>query len=156
MSGSTPPSLDALRDIHLPPAPALLPPAEWLFIIVMLAMAAAAWYGVRFLRRRRLRTALRALERITASHSRDADTAALARGLSRLLRGYAMTCFPEEAVAGLTGRAWLQFLDTHGGNGDFCNGVGATLETLPYEARGVVDTGALVGVVRRWLKANPR
>jgi len=156
MTASTLPSLDALRDIHLPPAPAMLPPAGWLFILVLLAAAAAAWWGWRFLRRRRLRTALRALNGITARHARDADTAALARGLSRLLRGYAMTCFPQQAVAGLTGRAWLQFLDTHGGNGAFCSGVGAALETLPYQAQGDVEVAALVAAVRRWLEANPR
>lgn len=156
MTASTPPSLDALRDIHLPPAPALLPPVEWLFILVFLAVVAAAWWGMRFMRRRRLRIALRELGRITATHTRDADTTALARGLSRLLRGYAMTCFPQEPVAGLSGRAWLQFLDAHGGKGTFSDGAGAALETLPYQARGDVDVAALVAVVRRWLEANPQ
>lgn len=156
MTAPTPPSLDALRDIHLPPAPVLLPPADWLLLMALLGLAAAVWGVARSMRRRRLRSALRELNRITATYARDADTAALARGLSRLLRGYAMARFPQEAVAGLTGRAWLQFLDAHGGGGAFCHGAGAALETLPYQARGDADTATLIAAVRRWLEANPQ
>lgn len=151
-----PPSLDALRDIHLPPSPALWPALEWWLAAGILVALGVVWFALRLRRRRRLRAALRDLSRLATAHAQDGDTVALARGLSRLVRGYAVMRFPQARIAGLTGSAWLQFLDAHGGAGAFCNGIGAMLETLPYQARGDLDAASLMALVRRWLEANPQ
>lgn len=150
-------SLDALRDIHLPPVPVLATvlPLWWLAAAALLLLAAVFWWLRRFARRRPLRAALRELARLAAEHARDADTTRLARGVSRLLRGYAMTRFVQAASAGLTGIAWLEFLDAHGGDGAFCHGVGVTLEARPYQSCGAFDEAALMALVRHWLRANP-
>ena len=150
----TPPSLDALRDIHLPPPPLLamaLPAAAALALL-----GAACWYLRRFARRRPLRAALRELRRLAAAHARDGDATQLASGLSQLVRAHAMSCFPDAGIAGLTGEKWLRFLDAHGGGGVFCDGPGAVLDTRPYQSCGALDGNALVTLVRRWLKANPQ
>lgn len=154
----TSPSLDDLRDIHLPPPPLLANIPEWLVWSLTagaLMLALAAIYGTwRALRRARLRRALHELSRLAASHARDRDSPALARGLSQLLRRYAQSRFPGRDIGGLAGRDWLAFLDQEGGEGAFSNGVGEVLESLPYRPHGDVDQAALIALVRRWLEAN--
>ncbi len=152
----TAPSLDALRDIHLPPAPLLASVDGWIVAAVLALLVATVWYARRWRRRRTQRAALRALARLAAAHARDADATTLARGLSQLVRRYAMMRFPQAGIEGLTGSAWLRFLDEHGGGGAFCDGVGAALETRPYQACGALDAAALSALVRRWLTANPQ
>ena len=153
----TAPALDALRDIHLPPLPVLVTvlPSWWLAAAALVLLVAACWLARRWLRLRPLRAALRELAQLASFHARDADTTRLARGVSRLLRRYAMTRFAQPGIAGLTGNAWLVFLDSHGGDGAFCHGVGAALEARPYQSGGALDEAALMALVRRWLQANP-
>lgn len=155
----TEPSLADLRDLHLPPAPILVGVAGWQVVValslLLLVLAATLWWGRRWLRRRSQRAALRALAELAREHGRAADTTRLVRGLSGLLRRYAMARFGDAGVEGLTGPAWLQFLDRHGGGGAFCQGVGSVLETRPYQASGACDEAALLALVRRWLQVNP-
>lgn len=156
-------TLDGLRDIHLPPEPGLWPPAPgWWIAAAALALVVAV-LARRRLRRRPLRIALREVDRIAAEWQRHADRARLAGELSRLLRRYASWRFPQHRVAGLVGAAWLAFLDEHGGNGEFCSGIGARLDALPYrrptrsdpdEPPHDAECEALTALVRRWLKAN--
>lgn len=156
----TSPSLDDLRDIHLPPPPLLANIPEWMLWslaagALMLALATIYWTW-RILRHARLRRALNELSKLAASHARDQDSPALARGLSQMLRRYAQSRFPERDIGGLAGRDWLAFLDQQGGEGAFSNGVGEVLESLPYRPHGEVDQAALIALVRRWLEANPQ
>jgi len=147
--------LDTLRDVHLPPAPALWATTEAWYLAAAVALV-ITWTTWRFLRRRRLRTALRALRRLANAHAVDGNTVDLGRGLSQLLREHAVACFPQCGVEGLTGNDWLAFLDTHGGHGRFTRGAGAVLESLPYQACGSADAAALIDAAACWLKANPR
>jgi len=148
-------ALASLRDIHLPPEPLWWQTTEW-WIAAALATAALAWAAYRFAGRRRLRAALNELALLHAAYRVNGDAVRLARGLSGLLRGYAATRFPDDDVEGLAGSAWLQFLDQHGGNGEFTHGVGAALESLPYQAAGTVDAEALSTLVRKWLQGQPQ
>lgn len=149
-------SLDLLRDIHLPPEPILVVLlSSWSVAIVLTALlVATVWVVRRRLRQKPLRHAMRELKHLSITHARDGDDTALARGLSQLLRRYAAQRFGQAGVAGLAGRAWLEFLDAHGGSGGFCNGVGAILETRPYQTAGDFDTAALIALVGHWLQEN--
>jgi hypothetical protein len=155
----TEPSLADLRDLHLPPTPTLAGVADWqivaVLLLLLLLLAATLWWGRRWLRRRSQRAALRELAGLARAHGRAADPTRLIRGLSGLLRRYAMVRFADVGVAGLSGPAWLQFLDAHGGDGAFVQGVGAVFESRPYQASGAYDEAALLALVRRWLQANP-
>lgn len=149
-------SIDALRDIHLPPEPALSWLPESGIVLGALLLAIALWHVWRRRSTRASRAALRTLSALADAHARDGDATAFARGLSRLLRQHAIHCFPRSGVERLTGKAWLQFLDAHGGAGAFCDGAGALLDARPYQAAGEIDGAALVMLARRWLEANPR
>ena len=151
----TAPSMADLRDLHLPPAPVLVLTQGWLIAAALGLLLMAVWWVWRWVRRRSQREALRELASLARAHARDADSTRLARGLSGLLRRYAITRFADAGIEGLTGPAWLQFLDAHGGAGAFGQGVGAVLETRPYQASGAYDEAALLALVRRWLKVNP-
>ena len=96
----TAPALDALRDIHLPPLPVLVTalPPWWLAAAALVLLVAAGWLARRWLRLRPLRAALRELAQLASFHARDADTTRLARGVSRLLRRYAMTRFVQPGI----------------------------------------------------------
>ena len=155
----TEPTLADLRDLHLPPVPVLAGVAAWQIAVVLLFLllwlAVTLWWGRRWLRRRSQRVALRELAGLARDHRRAADSTRFIRGLSGLLRRYALVRFADVGVAGLSGPAWLQFLDAHGGDGAFVLGVGAVLETRPYQASGAYDEAALLALVQRWLQANP-
>jgi hypothetical protein len=64
-------------------------------------------------RRGARRVALRELQSIRTS---DGDGAAVARAIQNLLRRYALTVFGRQAIAKLTGDAWLQFVVAEGGD----------------------------------------
>lgn len=149
-------SLDLLRDIHLPPEPILVVLlSSWSVAIVLTTLLVAiVWLARRRLRQKPLRAVMRELKQLSITHGYDGDDTALARGLSQLLRRYAAQRFGQAGIAGLTGRDWLEFLDAHGGGGGFCNGVGAILETRPYQTAGDFDAAALVALVGHWLQEN--
>lgn len=155
------PSLDQLRDIHLPPPPGLWPPPPgWWFVALTLGLGAVLWIARRRARRRPLRAALCELDALAHTHAHQGDDVLLARGISRLLRRYALWRFPQAGAAGFIGADWLQFLDRHGGAGRFTHGPGAQLASLPYRPADAAphereaDIAALLALARHWLRAN--
>jgi len=157
----TSPSLDQLRDIHLPPSPGLWPPAPgWWLVALALGLGAVLWVARRRVRQRPLRAALRELDALARTHAHHDNKVLLARGISRLLRRYALWRFPQAGAAGLTDADWLRFLDQHGGAGRFTQGPGAQLASLPYRPAGAADRGreadaaALLALARHWLRTN--
>lgn len=148
-------SLATLRDIHLPFAPAAWPPAPgWWLLAGAVVMACAGWLAWRALRRRPLRAALRELARLAADAAGTGAAVRTAGGISRLLRRYACWRYPEAGAHALTGTAWLQFLDAHGGDGQFEHGAGAVLASLPYQPAVAADVTALLALARSWLRRN--
>lgn len=148
--------LAGLRDIHLPPPPALWPPAPgwWLLAVAGLVVLAL---GVRLAgrawrRRRPRRAALRAIRALRARRAQGESAAILIAELATLLRRAALIRHPRERVAGLTGHAWLEFLDddAHG----FTEGVGACLATAPYSRGEPVDLDALLSLCEGWVRRN--
>jgi hypothetical protein len=55
-------------------------------------------------------------------------------------------------VAGLTGEAWLHFLDTNGGNGRFQHGPGRLLLDAPYRPMTALPTTELATLVEDWIR----
>jgi Domain of unknown function (DUF4381) len=148
--------LSELRDIHLPPPPPLWPPAPgwWLLAVAVLALAAV---GIRLAllgwrRGRQRRAATRVLRRLRARYEGGEEAGTLAAELAIVLRRAAMSRHPRARVAGLTGRAWLEFLDDDAHQ--FTEGVGRHLATAPYSRAETVDMNALLALCEKWVKHN--
>jgi hypothetical protein len=107
--------LSQLAPDHAPPPPGWWPPAPgwWILAVLLITtiLAAIGWW--RHPPRRQKRLALRELQHLATGAS---DDASLARQLEHLLRRYAITRFGREAVAQLSGKAWLDFVVAHGGS----------------------------------------
>ncbi len=159
MNPTAAPQALALRDIHLPGAPSLWPPAPGWWILAALLLALIAW-GVRvWLRRRRIRQqrqqvfdALATLQNELAGDRSPAQLAAI----GELLRRLALTRYPRIEVASLSGGAWLRFLDDTGGQGRFSEGPGRVLADGPYRRHlpPDFDTDTLAALVRDWVEKN--
>ena len=107
--------LAQLAPDHAPAPPNVWPPAPGWWVVAVLVLLAITLL-VRWLRdpRRAVRrAALKELQRIRTS---DGDGAAVARAIQNLLRRYALTVFGRQAIAKLTGDAWLQFVVAEGGD----------------------------------------
>ena len=156
MPGGDP--LDALRDIHLPPDPAFWPPAPgWWALAACVALPAAALLlrQVREARRRRpRREALRLLAALREDLAAGREAGRIVAESATLLRRAALGRFPREQVAGLSGRAWLEFLARHGGGPEFTRGVGEQLLTAPYAARAESDPEGLLRLCEQWIREN--
>lgn len=145
------PDLSQLRDIHLPPPVSWWPPAPgwWLLLTVLLVTALVLYWMVRRHRRNAWRRqALQELARLQGS-----DDATVASQLSILLRRVAISLYPHEEVAALTGKAWLAFLDDTLGEGTpFQTGAGRALLIGPYAATVEIDSPALLSLAESWIK----
>ncbi len=146
-----------LRDIHLPEPVGWWPPAPGWWLLLGLALAgAAAWAWLAWRRRTRVRrAALAEWKRIEETYAADGDVARLARDLSILMRRAAVTADERPRVAGLTGEAWLAWLDQGLDGRPFSQGPGRCLAEAPYRPDAeeqVVDAMALLGLCRARLR----
>ncbi len=152
-----PRGLEGLRDIHLPDNAGPWPPAPgwWLLLgaLVLLALLGGLLYR-RWRRGRAYRQAVRAWRQLRHAYRQTGDQRALAQGLSRLLRRYALARAPADEVAGLTGERWLYRLDTLAGDDHawFRRGAGRQLIEAPYHEDPELDGEALLHGVRQWLR----
>jgi len=149
-----------LRDIHVPFAD-WWPPAPGWWIVALLALIAlfGLWRFAQraFIQRRRRRTILAAWAEVREGLLETADASSLARA-SEFMRRVALASYPREKVAGLSGDAWLSFLDETGGGEGFRNGPGHVIGSAAYrpDAGVDVDADALVDLIRRWLTRQLR
>ena len=154
-----PDPLAQLRDYHLPEPVAWWPPAPGWWLLALLVLAGCAMGVWLFLARHRqtaaLRAALRELRALKTAHANDGDNLELVRGLSRLLRRFALARFPRVRVAGLTGADWLTFLDSHVRDKVFSQGAGRALVEAPYRSQAEIPAAELIALVEQWIVGNP-
>lgn len=147
--------LSKLRDIHEPAAVSAWPLATgwWILIGVLAAAAIAALIGraVRRGDRPARREALRQLHRLREAYAQHHDSVRTVGEISVLIRRACLARYPRANVAGLTGEAWLAFLDESGRTSEFSKGVGRLLVNAPYQRQVEGDIDALVGVASKWL-----
>ncbi len=154
-----------IRDIHLPQPVSWWPPAPgwWLLLALMLSgIALAVW-----LRKRRrlykLRDAAMAeLDAIYQTYQGQYDARRFASELSVLLRRVCISYFPANDTAGLTGAAWLDFLDSVlMSRGDksgrkFSDSAGGILIKAPYQNKlkiSDIDVQALYQLSAQWIES---
>ena len=143
-------SLDRLHDVIVPaPVPWWPPAPGWLVVGGALAVVLACWL-VRAIRHRQLncyrREALALLDTVDGSGI----------ALATLIKRVALSVYPRERVASLTGEQWLIFLDETGGTHAFTRGPGRWIARLAYEPQLIAslpeaERHGLVAVVRDWI-----
>jgi len=139
------PSLENLRPLHDPEPVSWWPPALgwWLVLVffILLVFLLRYWWKRSALRRAAL-AELTALERNNLPN--------LPATVNRLLKRYALNSFPAEDIASLSGKKWLEFLQSHGG---FPSEAGKILLDSLYRSDPVdVDSKALVKAAKHWIK----
>lgn len=145
-----------LRDLHLPDAVGWWPLAPGWWAVIVVAAAALAYLSWRWYEAWQFhaprRHALRELARFESQYLEHRDPVVLAKQLSELLRRGMLAYAPREEVAGLTGEAWLRWLDRGMSVPYFHTEGGRSLLTLPYRNPDSdcsdVDIGALLSAVR--------
>lgn len=145
-----------LRDLHLPDAIGWWPLAPGWWLLIALALI-----GVAFLLRAWLKTrargaarryALRQLNEIVDRYQDNKNAVEFGADLSELLRRAMLAYAPRLDVAGLTGEAWLRWLDEGLAQPVFAEGPGRQILELPYRRPDteldVADVDRLVAAVR--------
>ncbi|MEJ2610400.1 MAG: DUF4381 domain-containing protein [Candidatus Thiodiazotropha sp.] len=155
---ATPNPLAELRGYHLPDPVSWWPPAPgwWILAALLLIMMGllAGWFFRRQQRRASAHQAIRELDQLCSAQLEKPNSLLFIRRLSSLLRRFALTRFPRHEVAGLAGSEWLEFLDTHGGAGQFREGSGQLLSDAPYLPNAEVPVEELATLVRNWIQNN--
>jgi hypothetical protein len=152
------PTLEQLRDIHLPPPTSIWPIAPgWYFLLLVIV---AGLYGFhRWYKRGRVkRLALVWLLRYEREYEAEGNCSETVLKISDLLRRVALVYFPRASVAGLHGKLWLDFLTQTSKKIDF-NEVQSLFLELPYQKgqaakdlKGANDLSPLFMKSRAWLK----
>jgi hypothetical protein len=153
--------LAQLRDIHSPGMIETWPPAPgwWMLAALgaLLVIAALTWLFRYWRANRYRREAMSELTQLFENWQKNEDDLAYLESLQRLLKRAALTSFPREDVAGLTGEAWVQFLDRTTGSRDFSIGEAEALIDGTYRPDISVDIESLHLVAKGWIqKHHPR
>ena len=145
-----------LRDLHLPEPIGWWPLAPgWWFLLLLVATAIGylMWHAYKKWQHNHARRfALRELARYEAEYLEHRNPVMLAKQLSALLRRGMLAYAPRNVVAGLTGEAWLKWLDRGMPLPYFHTEGGKSLLQLPYRDPtgdfSSADVDALLSAVR--------
>ncbi|MDO9168712.1 MAG: DUF4381 domain-containing protein [Methylobacter sp.] len=153
------PTLLDLKDIHEPEVIAWWPPAiGWWILAVLtpLLIIFFIWLYKKLSRKTALKTARKIL--IQIKHDTTRDNLQKLCAVSVLLRRVAISVSPRAKAAGLTGRQWLEFLDTSVKGLPFSEGVGQLLADAPYRKTPSteLEISQLIELCEDWLKAQAK
>jgi len=152
-----------LRDLHLPEAIGWWPLAPGWWFVIVLAAVGVGWLLLRTWRRYQFhaprRYAMRTLAMVEAEYLSHRSPVRLGKQVSELLRRAMLAYAPRSEVAGLTGEAWLQWLDEGMPVPYFHTDGGRSLLQLPYRDPdgdyNDIDVSALLAAVRMRLATPP-
>ncbi|MBT8086672.1 MAG: DUF4381 domain-containing protein [Gammaproteobacteria bacterium] len=153
-----------LRDLHLPDAVGWWPLAPGWWLMLALLAAAFGFVAIQVYRRWRRnaprRYALKELKRCESEYLSHRNPVLLGKQLSSLLRRGMLAYAPRAEIAGLTGAAWLEWLDRDMPLPYFHTDGGKSLLQLPYRSPqddcSDVDIDALLSAVRMRLSVPLR
>ena len=150
------PSQIPIRDLHLPDPIGWWPLAPGWWVLIAAGLVLVAWLAYRYGQARRRgaarRFALRQLKAFSASYAQDGDAVKLGQEVSELVRRTMLAYAPRADVAGLTGEAWLEWLDRDLDRSHFVDGDGRPLVEWPYRSSDTEidrsDVAAFIDAVR--------
>jgi hypothetical protein len=141
-----PGTLDQLHDFYQPPPPAWMPQTVGSCVIFGLLLLLAAWSAWRIWARWRV-------NRYRRAALRELDNSEVA-AVPALLKRTALAAWPRDEVASLSGQAWIEFLESHGGL--FTKDTGRLLLDLDYQ--GTVpqpeDEQAIRQAASEWIRRH--
>ena len=150
--------LAQLRDIHTPGMIETWPPAPGWWILAalsaLLLIAGLTWLYRYWRANRYRREAMSELVRLLENWHKNEDDLAYLEALQKLLKRAALTSFPREEVASLTGEAWVQFLDRTTGSHNFSIGEAEVLIDGTYRPDISVDIETLHRVAKSWIQKH--
>lgn len=148
-----PGSLDRLHGPLIPPPAPWWPPTPgWTIVLTALALFLAA-------------ALLKLIVRWQADRYRREALALLPstppEQLAALLKRTAMTAWPRDRTADLTGEAWLEFLDRSGAEGEgglnlFVSGPARRIEALAFDPAAKEDVAPIRDAARQWIRKHRR
>jgi len=157
-------ALQNLHEILLPNPVSWMPQTIGWYAIFGLVLLVAGWWVYRRLRHYRTnryrRLALEELAVIEQELQRPEKRAKALSEVPVLLKGAALSAFPRNDVAGLSGERWLAFLDKTMGGKNFTEGEGRLLPELAYAPVQRIaqlpdeQISNLLQLVRRWIKIH--
>ncbi|MGR8930643.1 MAG: DUF4381 domain-containing protein [Gammaproteobacteria bacterium] len=142
-----------LRDIHLPDGVGWWPPALGWWLLALLAVL-LAWVLYRFYKRLTRKTAFKAAKKLLNDiRKQEGDRQQTVSALSALLRRTAVSTDVRDHVAGLQGRAWLDYLDRDFPDAPFTQGVGRCFADSHFRPnlQEDIDLESLFSLCERWL-----
>lgn len=145
-----------LRDLHMPTPVGWWPLAPGWWLVIFLAVAGLGWLLLRAWRNRQFnaarRYAIRELAAIESAYLQHRDPVTMGKQVSELLRRSMLAYAPRLEVAGLTGEAWLEWLDRDLPVPYFHTDGGKNLLRLPYRDPrsdlSDIDVNALLSAAR--------
>ena len=148
-----------LRDIHLPEAISWWPPAiGWWFLAVLIPVSIYLIYLLvkRITRKTAIKTAKKLLLHI--KQDKQIDNKQKLNELSMLIRRVAISTTVRNECAGLTGQAWLDYLDRSVKGTPFTRGIGCLLTDAPYRQTMPTEQeiAELATLCETWLKAQSK
>jgi len=161
MSTSNPASLNNLNDIVLPATVGWWPLASGWYVlaaVILILLSGLIFRSVRNWKANAYRrSALQELQSLTEIAGIRANRASSLRKLPALLKRTALSVYPREKVAGLTGEDWFQFLNSKVSKPSFSQHTFDTLNRLSYTTGDLNDVNddavkALFDACRSWFK----
>ena len=143
-------SLENLHDLVMPvPVPWWPPTPGWIIVSAALIMV-LGWWLIRVIRHWQSNS-YRREALVLLGKMDDAQTE-----LPTLIKRVALSAYPRERVASLTGEEWLAFLDQTGHTDAFTTGPGRWLGRLAYEPKlaaslSTTELNGLRTAVRAWI-----
>lgn len=147
-----------LRDIHLPEAGSWWPvaPGWWLLLASLVAIVLLIW-GLRLWLRKgnRRKQAVHEFKALQERHLQGESPHTLVSELSILIRRTAISLYPREEAAGLTGEDWLRWLDQAADldpEEGFSSPAGQALINAPYRPESDIDLSGLMDIAETWFR----
>ena len=141
-------NLDRLHDlVPAPPVPWWPPALGWSIVLAAAVLVVIALLLELFMRWQADRYRREALAELQGTPPQE---------LSALAKRVALTVWPREEVARLSGAAWLEFLDRSGDLDLFVAGPGQDLEARAFDPEKGDDAVALRAAVREWIVKHGR